>query len=261
MTSSGTLRKVGIDELLSLVKRRSKQVRAFLEFARENEESGWSLRLAARPDIRDAEEAARAFPQAWWGHVVFSCFGSVVGARVAAEVLVEPLAPEHASEALATLTFPRRSVGHHRIQPGVTGAKKALVGACGDAEMFEEVLHSDLGFDERYAMLYARRPAFWGRTTIFDLLMRAGVLGVGGRVVTPDRAYLLGSTGPAKGFQKIFGTAVSEENGEWAESVLRAWTEHWADVANLVGAVWSGEPYQPGDFENSLCIWQEPRFG
>jgi hypothetical protein len=42
------------------------------------------------------------------------------------------------------------------------------------------------------------------------------------------------------------------------EAVLRRWTRQWTDVALRVGADWEGEPYDSGDFENALCIFQEP---
>src|SRR5437763_9495998 len=95
-------------ELLSLVGRRAEHVRAFLDWANAREKkTGWSMRLAARDDIPDAEEAASAFPEAWWGHVVFSCFGSVPGTLFVAKIVAEPLSPEHAAEVLPhPRTFP-----------------------------------------------------------------------------------------------------------------------------------------------------------
>jgi hypothetical protein len=250
--------EIAHDELMALVRTRPNEVRAFLDWA-DQVEARWSMRLRNRSDIPQAAEAADLFPEAWWGHVVFSCFGSGIGTRAAAPHFQEPLPPELAEEVLAQIAFPRRSVGHHRIQSTLTGAKRALVGACGNPDLFERVLHSDAGFDERYEALWQERPRYWGRTTIFDLLLRAGALAVGGREVLPDRAYLAGSTGPAAGFKKIFGIAVSPDNAEWAEAVLRAWTRHWDEVTTVAGADWTGFPYQPGDFENALCIWQEEK--
>jgi hypothetical protein len=75
----------------------------------------------------------------------------------------------------------------------------------------------------------------------------------------PEIAYIAGSTGPSNGFRKMFGVKVTDENVGWAEALLRAWTENWAEVAARVGADWDGDPYTPGDFENALCIWHERR--
>lgn len=247
------------EELLALVEARGREVRAFLDWANTVEQNR-SMRLRARPDITHAAEAAARFPEAWWGHVVFSCFGSVRGTAAAAPHFQEPLLPELAEEVLAQISFPWRSVGHHRIRPGVTGAKRALVGACSRPQLFHDVLHSDASFDERYSRLLSERPRYWGRTTIFDLLLRAGALRVRGREVLPDHAYLAGSSGPAAGFRKAFGVAVTDENAEWAEGLLCAWTQNWEDVVEASGATWSGAPYEPGDFENAFCIWQEPRW-
>ncbi len=69
--------------------------------------------------------------------------------------------------------------------------------------------------------------------------------------------HLAGSTGPARGFHKDFGgSGASSERAEWAEAVLRAWTANWAEVSDLVGADWEGDPYEPEDFENARCIWR-----
>jgi hypothetical protein len=250
---------VSRETLFQLVDGRGEPVRAFLAWADEIE-AGWSMRLRNRPDIPDAAAAATLFPEEWWGHVVFSCFGSVAGTRTVAAAFNEPLPPAHAEEVLSALEFKPGSVGHHRIRPGVSGAKKALVGACGNPELFARVLHSDLDFESRFDALMSGRPPYWGRTTIFDLLLHAGALSIGGREVLPGRAYLAGSTGPAVGFRKVFGVTVTDENADWAESVLRAWTENWDAVARRVGTAWHGDPYTPGDFENALCIWQEPRW-
>jgi hypothetical protein len=44
------------------------------------------------------------------------------------------------------------------------------------------------------------------------------------------------------------------------EQLLRAWTENWQELATIVGVTWDvGPPYEPGDFENAPCIWQERR--
>lgn len=255
------------DELRRRVADRRDEISTFLEWSCAHEraalETGerWrSLRLENRPDIKHAAEAAELFPKAWWGVVVFTCFGSRVGVRVVKDAFRQPLAEPAAWEALRPLSFPRGSIGHHRIQPGHTGAKKALVAASEHADFFRDVLFSDATFEERYWQI--RRPQLpqWGRTTTFDLLLRAGALGVGGEPYAPTTAYLAGSTGPKKGFEKIWGVSLDRLGAEWGEQLLRTWTENWEEVAAGVGVTWDvGPPYEPGDFENALCIWQERR--
>lgn len=244
-------------ELLELVDERSENVRAFLDWAAAAEGGKWSLRMQNRPDIAESAKAAALFPEQWWGLVVFTCFGSTKGARTVAESFAEPLPLEHAEALLGSLSFERGSVGHHRIQPAVKGAKRALISACERHELFYDLLHSGEGFDGRYARLRAARVPQWGRTTSFDLLLRAGAVGVGGKHYEPEFAYLNGSTGPKAGFKKIWGRELTEANAAWGEAVLRAWTEEWDEVALRVGASWRGEPYTPADFENALCVWQE----
>lgn len=253
-----SLSRITSDELFALVEDRRDQVRTFLEWAAEAERSS-SLRMRNRPDIRRAAEAAELFPERWWGIVVYSCFDSTKGAATVAPHFQEPLPPEHAETVLGGLDFPRGSVGGHRIQPGVTGAKRALVGACANDEFFQELLHAEGGFDERYQRLYSAHLPQWGRTTCFDLFLRAGALGIGRRRYEPEYAYLAGSTGPKSGFKKLWGREINPDNAAWGEAVLRAWTEEWRSVSARVGADWEGDPYAPADFENALCIWQERR--
>lgn len=116
----------------------------------------------------------------WWGLVVFTAFGSVRGARSVAERFAEPIPPHRAEPALEEIAFPRGSVGHHRIRPGLAGAKRALVSACEHASAFRDILLHGDGFRDRYEALRALRASQWGRTTCFDLLLRAGALGIGG---------------------------------------------------------------------------------
>lgn len=256
---------VTVSELRRLVADRRGEVRAFLEWSRTHEraalETGerWrSLRLDNRPDLKHAAEAAQLFPDAWWGVVVYTCFGSLVGVRVVKDAFRQPLPEPAAWEALRSLSFPRGSIGHHRIQPGHTGAKEALVAASENADFFRDVLFSDATFEERYWRIRQPRLPQWGRTTTFDLLLRAGALGIGGERYAPTTAYLAGSTGPKKGFERIWGVSLDQVGADWGEQLLRAWTENWHEVAVSVGATWDvGPPYEPGDFENALCIWQE----
>jgi hypothetical protein len=254
------------EELLALADERRDEVRSFLNWARaveadaiESDRPGWSLRLANRPDIDAAAEAAARFPEQWWGVVVFTAFGSPLGAATVAPHFKHPLPPEDARAVLDSISFPRGSVGHHRIRPGVKGAKRALTAACADHQLFHNILHTDEDFETRYWRLRDAGCEQWGRTTCLDLLLRAGALGVGGTKYAPQIAYLNGSTGPKSGFKMVWGREITNENAEWGEALLWAWTEHWRDVADRVGATWVGEPYTSGDFENALCIWQEPR--
>ena len=247
-------------KILEMASQRAPQVRAFLEWAADTERDGAWLRMSNRPDIKRAAEAASWFAEPWWGHVVYSCFDALPGARAVAAEFREPLDSDHAVMVVDTIDFPRGSVGGHRIQPAVKGAKTALVSACDRAGTFREILYWPEPFDALYRRLRAERIPQWGRTTCFDLLLRAGALGVGGSVCKPELAYLDGSTGPKKGFEKIWDVALTPETCEWGESVLRAWTDNWSEVASNVGAAWVSEPFEPADFENALCIWQEHRY-
>jgi len=248
------------DELLALVEQRADAVRAYLEWARDNDTEQWSARMSERPDIRRAAETLKLFPEDWWGLVVYSCFDSTTGAATVAPHFQEPLEPDHAEAVLAQLDFPRGSVGGHRIQPAVKGAKQALVAACAGNEHFHEVLHSSEGFDARYRCLRGAQLRQWGRTTSFDLLLRAGVLGIGGQHYRPEYAYLGGSTGPKSGFARVWGVTLHDDaTVAWAESLLRAWTEDWGEVAERVGVSWEKGPLEPCDQENFLCIYQERR--
>jgi ribosomal protein S18 acetylase RimI-like enzyme len=251
-------------ELFALADARRQPVRRYLRWALENERlaardgrAASSLRMECRSDIRDAAEAAQVFPEQWWGVVVFTCFGSKLGAETVAPRFRHPRDPSSAEAALDQITFPRGSVGHHRIQSTLKGAKQALVAACAQHAFFDSVLHSAEDFDACYRRLREARVRQWGRTTCFDLLLRAGALGVGGKRSLPELAYLAGSTGPRKGFTAVFGVDPDQRSAQWAEAVLRAWAEHWQAVAARVGIEWQGEPLYPRDQENFLCVYQE----
>ena len=113
---------------------------------------------------------------------------------------------------------------------------------------------------DRYWRIRDARLPQWGRTTTFDLLLRAGALAVGGKKYGPTIAHLAGSTGPKSGFKRVWGQEITRENAEWGESLLRAWTDNWFEVAKRVGVDWDvGAPYDPGAFENALCVYQERR--
>jgi hypothetical protein len=256
--------KVTRSELLALVDERRAELRRYLQWATANEHAAAgadgtasSLRMDRRSDISDAAEAAALFPEQWWGVVVFTCFGSKLGAKTAAPRFRRPCDAAGAEAALEKIAFPRRSVGHHRIQATLRGAKQALVAACGQSDLFRSVLHRRDDFDARYRALRDARVRQWGRTTCFDLLLRAGALGVGGERCLPELAYLAGSTGPRKGFAAVFGVDPNAGKAPWAEAVLAAWTEHWQAVADRLRAEWDGPPLYPRDQENFLCVYQE----
>jgi hypothetical protein len=90
----------------------------------------------------------------------------------------------------------------------------------------------------------------------FDLLLRAGALGVGGSHYLPELAYLLDSTGPRRGFEAVFGGPLSDDRAPWGEAVLQTWARHWGEVADRVGVDWEGDLLYPCDQENFLCIYQ-----
>lgn len=250
------------EEFQSLIRRRRRQVAGFLEWAAEREcSSGSSLRAANRHDITDAKQVLPLFAdEPWWGLVVFTAFGSAIGTEAVADALTEPIPPNDAQRFLDSLELPRGAVGHHRIQPGHRGAKTALVAACTHAKDFERILHRGVGFHDRYRELRALGAKQWGRTTCFDLLLRAGALGIGGARYAPEIAYLADSTGPGKGFEAVFGLEITKRNVAWCEGVLRRWSDQWFEVAETAGVRWpasAGEPYGPADFENALCVYQE----
>lgn len=250
---------VSRDELLSLADERREQVRDFIDWAQQHETGSWSMYLANRPDIDEAREAAALYRDAWWGVVVFTCFGSLTSTRAVLNALPQPVDADVTEELLASIPFLPPKVGHHRIQQGLLGAKKALVAACERSDFLHEVIHTPRSFDERYRRLRAARLARWGRTTCFDLLLRTGALGVGGEYYEPEIAYLAGSTGPRAGFRAVWGRDVTDVTAPWSEGLLQAWHRHWDDVADRVSAHWSGRPYAPGDLENALCIYQHRR--
>ncbi len=250
-----------ISDVMALVQQRKEQVRRFLIWAHSHEISGWSFRWRERPDIKDAAIAGAWFPNQWWGVTVFTCFGSLKGVQAVRASFEQPLTSDQAWGALQQIVFERGSIGHHRIQPAHKGAKIALVSACQHAQAFRQILLSGETFNDRFESLQAVRAPQWGRTTCFDLLLRAAALRVGGQDYAPDRAYLAGSTGPAAGFENVWGTHVTWSNADRCESILRQWSDNWRVVCDEVGVEWSGDPYAPADFENALCIYQERKWG
>ena len=244
-----------------LINTRTEQVRHFLGWAAacEADAPDTSLRLRARPDVDRCRSTLSLFEEPWWATVVYSCFDSPTGTKVAAEAFRRPLPPDEVEAVLRTLRFPRGSVQHHRTQSGLRGAKASLASACAKADAIEDVLVArGMAFEERFERLTDINVHWWGRTTHFDLLVRAGAIAVAGEAYGPGKAYLGGSTGPAAGFEKIFGITITGGLVDVGEAVLRRWTRRWDSVLAQVGADWQGDPYDSGDFENALCIFQEP---
>jgi hypothetical protein len=167
------------------------------------------------------------------------------------------IAIEEARVALKQVSFPPGSVKHHRRRAGLVGAMPALLSACENRDRFHQVLHGDGSFEQRFAKLHHPRAPQWGRTTCFDLLARATMLGIGGRTYRPITAQLAGSTGPRRGFEAVWGSAVSKENAGDCEALLRWWTTNWDSVCATVGVSWSGEPLDSADLEKYLCIFNK----
>jgi hypothetical protein len=189
---------------------------------------------------------------------VYSCFDSITGAKAVAVAFHQPIDPGVATELLERFELPRGSVGAHRTQPANRGAKVALISACRSADAFEHNVESGTGFHDRFVALRNLRAPQWGRTTCYDLLVRAGQLGIGDPAgYAPDRAYLADSTGPRRGFELLWGIRVTPANADACEALLRWWSTNWSEVAERTAARWSGTAYGPGDFENALCIFQE----
>jgi len=243
-----------------LLSERREEIGRFLRWALDAEAGGRRLRWRERPDILEAKQAAASFSHQWWGLVVYSCFMSEIGAAAVATYFREPIDPDEAVSILASLELPKGAVKSHRTQAaGHTGAKTALVSACSHAAAFRAILLGTGSFHDRYKDIGALRASQWGRTTRYDLVLRAGALRVAGYDYEPDRAYLGESTGPRKGFAAILGVNVTSQNAAACEAILRAWTENWWEVADEACVQWTGEPYGAGDFENALCIYQEGR--
>lgn len=218
------------------------------------------MRVSNRGDLRRVRSVLPLFGDGWWAAVVYSCFDSEIGTRAVAPFFQRPKDPLEAERLLETIMLPPGSVQHHRTQPGHKGARIALVAACSRVDDFEQIIRGGRDFQERYEALRRLRAKQWGRTTCFDLLLRTGQLALGSeRPYSPDRAYLADSTGPRKGFELVWGIAVTRTNASDCEALLRRWSASWHEVAGSAGVSWEGAPYEPGDFENALCIFQEER--
>jgi hypothetical protein len=246
------------EDWIRLVEARRRQLARFLRWAAERE-AVESMRLSNRSDLGRVKGVLDAFDEPWWAAVVYTCFDSQVGTLAVADAFRRPVDPVEAGQLLSTIGLPTGAVQHHRTQPGHKGARTAVVSACAHADDFERILRTGHGFHDRYQALRRLRANQWGRTTCFDLLVRTGQLGIGGAGrYEPDRAYLADSTGPRKGFHLVWGIDVTRANAPACEGLLRGWSGRWQHIADQVGVTWNADPYGPGDFENALCIFQEP---
>jgi hypothetical protein len=253
-----TVRLVEREELFALVNTQKKQIIDFVNWAKKQEANNKSMYLVNRDDIAEARNIVELFKAKWWGIVVYTCFGSVNSTQILCKIFADPIDAAIAKKVLDDINFTQgKMVGHHRIQPGLAGAKKALVAACLNKDILHKSMHMDGTFDERYKLLISSGIPYWGRTTCFDLLLRTGALGIGDQVYEPEIAYLAGSTGPKKGFRLIWGLDITEKNTPWCEGLLQAWHRHWFDVIAHCEVDWKWRPYAPGDLENALCIYQE----
>lgn len=249
-------------ELWRLALRRREELRDLLlwalteERAAEEGEPWRSLWLADRPDVEAAGRSAAAFPEMWWGLVVFTAFGSAIGADAVRSAFAHPIEAAEAESKIAGCVFPSGSVGHHRRRRGLEASKRALLSACRQWPLFRDVLECPGDFDSRYRVLRSARVPEWGRTTCFDLFVRAGRLGLGGMQYEPARVYLADSTGPAKGFERVWGVCIGRANAEWGERVVAGWCTNWFELTRIAGVEWAWEAgYSPGDLENALCVW------
>ena len=262
MTSHNVLAEDVTDEFfMNLVAQLGEAVAQFLGWAAACLAEDRPLRLRDREDLAEARTMASEFDEPWWGIVVYTCFGAVQGARRVGSLFGVVPPPGGVEDRLARLKSIMVSgdVGRHRIQPGHKGARTALRSACDNAESFRSILCGDEGgFDQRYRGLLGLDIPQWRRTTCFDLMLRTGWLGVPGRRIEPEVAYLRGSQGPRAGFEQVFGITVSASNAAYCEGLLQAWTRNWDDVSRFANVRWDGDGFTPGDFENVLCIYQEP---
>ncbi len=245
-------------DLLKLVARRRRVVARFLEWAAEREANGRSLRWRNRSDIPATRAAAARFPEQWWGVVVFTCFWWSTEPTKVIDFFQQPRSASRAADFLHDLQLPPGAIGGHRVRPGHQGAKDALISACAKQSEFRDILtRADGGFEARFQSMRALPGTrSWGRTTCFDLILRAGALGLAGRKFGPELAYLGEATGPARGFEVVLGTHPCHDP-DGSERLLQQWSSLWVEVADAVHVDWIGEPYDSGDFENALCIYQE----
>src|SRR5438067_11284 len=82
---------------------------------------------------------------------------------------------------------PRGSVPPHRMQVTLTRSRRSLVSLCEKSDHVSRALcEPSLAFDDRFVELMDTHVYAWGRTTCFDALLRAGVLGISGHAYRPE---------------------------------------------------------------------------
>jgi len=107
-----------------------------------------------RDDIVRCGAVLPLFEEPWWGVVVYSCFDSLTGTRVATQRFHVPLSPAAAAAEIAKLDLPRGSVQQHRAQATLTGARRSLVSGSEKSEAIRQVLcESGASFGERFEQL------------------------------------------------------------------------------------------------------------
>ncbi len=138
----------------------------------------------------------------------------------------------------------------------LTGARRSLVSACDKADDIENVLcESAVAFEERSAALMKLRVSWWGRTTCFDVLLRAGALAVSGETYRPDKANLRGSQGPSAGFERLWGVRVTVSNADLYEELLRRGTQRWDASCLHRGSRVGGKAVRQRQLrERSVCV-------
>ena len=96
------------------------------------------------------------FDEPWLAVVVYSCFDSTTGTRVAAPHFRTAVSPVHAERPLVGRDFPRGSAPPFAVH--AHGRASMLVSACDKADDIENVLcESGVAFDERFAVLMKLR--------------------------------------------------------------------------------------------------------
>lgn len=252
-----------------LISERSAAIHQFLAWAARTEQAGGtrSLRLAGRDDLRALRSVIGLFPEPWWGICVYSCVDRAEGTRMLARYVPEPVPAGLADQVVPQVSsWPGGMLGGHRAQAGFAGARTCLLSLCEHQDTVREVLTATPMFERAVQRIRELRAPQVGRTTAFDLVLRAGQI-LRDPPIEPGTAHLHGSTGPAAGFRAVWGIdpAADRAAADRAEAILRRWTANWHDVADLAGVPWPWPPFSPGDFENALCIYQDrrlhPRFG
>ena len=252
-----------------LLTSRITDVSQFLVWAAATERAGGqrSLRLSHRDDLTALRSVLHLFEHHWWAICIYSCVDRADGARMLARYLRAPVPAELAGRLVPpTKDWPPGMIGSHRAQAGYRGARICLMSLCARRDEIQQILINSPAFEQAVDDLRRLRAPQIGRTTAFDLALRAGQI-LHDPPLEPHSAHLYGSTGPAAGFKTIWGfdPASNMESAERAEAILLMWNAHWHDAADQAGVDWPWPAFSAGDFENALCIYQDrrlhPRFG